>query len=53
VVAVAADRTGPLAFVETLRAPGLYSAAQIRLAFDICIALDRGKLVYTMPPELA
>jgi hypothetical protein len=53
VVVVAADRTGPLAFVETLKPPAQYSAAQIRLAFDICIALDRGKLVYTMLPELA
>jgi hypothetical protein len=41
------------AFVETLRAPGLYSPAQIRLAFDICLALNRGKLVLTERPELA
>jgi hypothetical protein len=48
---MAVERAGP--YLETLVEPRRYSHAQIRLAATICIALNRGKLIYTMPPELA
>lgn len=41
----------PRVTIETLLDPGCYSPAQIRLAYRVASALDRGKLVLTIPPD--